>query len=111
MSVFPLDIEKKEDTPERLAALANVPEKLLIYADEFNLIIDALNELNNRDFFVKYGKAVYLQVPANMAEKEPTQGDWAITVNPSGNLWLAQYNGNDANGDPTYTNEREFEKQ
>jgi len=110
MSVFPLDILVKEDTPERLAALADVPAKHVIYATDFNLLVAALNELNARDVFIKSGKAVYLQAPANIAEQEPAIGDWAISVNAAGNLLIAQFNGNNGQGQPTFINEREYEK-
>jgi len=110
MSVFPLDIDTKQDTAERLAALANVPDNLIVFAKDINLIVDALNELNNRDIFIKTGKSAFWQLQENEAEKAPSLGDWAITVNDQGNLLIAQYNGDNSNGDATFINEREFKK-
>jgi len=72
--------------------------------------VDALNELNNRSLFIKKGNLLFLQLPQNQAEKEPSLGDWVITVNTEGNLLIAQYNGEDGNGNSSYINEREFKK-
>src|SRR5680860_262392 len=52
MSVFPIDIQDKEDTPERLLALAAVPLKNKILASEFTTFIKALRELDGRAGFI-----------------------------------------------------------
>jgi len=112
-SVFPLNLATKEDTPERLLALASVPLAQKILATDINLIKQALNELNlsrSTDFFIPFGKVLYLQSNGNVAETEKTVGDWAITVNDNDALVIANYNGDDVNGDPTFTNAREYEK-
>lgn len=112
MSVFPLEIVwPKVDSPERLQALADVPEDQKILADDYNKIIEALNELNSRDVFIKTGKVLYLQSPDNAAQQEPAAGDWAIHVNAAGNFVICQYDGDDIGGDPTFVNEREYQKQ
>lgn len=112
-SVFPLDLVTKTDTPQRVQALVNVPIAQKIMAQDINLIKAALNELNLRsrkDFFIPYGKVLYLQSKDNIAELEKTNGDWAITVNQNDDLVIASYNGDDVNGDATFTNAREYEK-
>lgn len=50
MSVFPLNIAVKEDTPERLLALADVPEVNKILATDINEIVAAIKELHGRSF-------------------------------------------------------------
>lgn len=112
MSQFPLNIVwPKVDTPERLQALAEVPEDHKILAEDYNVIIRALNELNLRVPFIKTGKVLYLQNPLNAAESDPTIGDWAIRVTDDGDFEIAQYNGDDGNGAPTFVNERTYKKQ
>ena len=82
----------------------------MIYAEDFNKLVRAVKELNARDTFIKSGKALYLQAPENIAEQDKTENDWAITVNAAGNLVISQYDGDDADGNPTFKNEREYEK-
>lgn len=55
MSVFPLDIVIKEDTPERLLALANVPVKNKFLADDINEIVAAIKEIHGRALFIEDG--------------------------------------------------------
>ena len=47
-SVFPLDIVQKEDTPERLQALAGLAEKHKYLATDTNKMVAALKELDLR---------------------------------------------------------------
>ena len=62
MSVFPLNIEKKEDHPDKVAALIGVLTKYYLKDDEINKIVTALTELNGRavygEFRVKTGIAL-----------------------------------------------------
>ena len=44
------DIEQKQDSPERLAAIAGKPHNTLIFADEFNKIVSAIKYI--RDNYV-----------------------------------------------------------
>jgi len=53
MSVFPLNIATKEDTPERLLALSSVPEKNKILAEDTNEIVAALKELHARGLYLQ----------------------------------------------------------
>ena len=109
MSVFPLDIVvPKKETEERKQALADVPEDYKISPDDFNLIVEALNELYNRASFIKSGQTLYLQHPDNIVEEEPTTKDWAIRVNAAGILIIAQRSGVDGQGNATFTEGREF---
>jgi hypothetical protein len=55
MSVFPLNIVVKEDTPERLLALAGVPEKNKFLATDMNEVVAAIKELNGRALFITDG--------------------------------------------------------
>ncbi|KAA2218271.1 hypothetical protein [Maribacter flavus] len=50
MSVFPLTIIEKEDSPERLQELADVPLKSKWLASDFNEMRAALIELHGRSF-------------------------------------------------------------
>ena len=52
MSVFPLTIIEKEDSPARLLELANVPLKSKWLAADFNEIRLALLELHGRNFYL-----------------------------------------------------------
>lgn len=52
MSVFPLTIIEKEDSPARLLELANVPLKSKWLASDLNEIRAALIELHGRSFFL-----------------------------------------------------------
>jgi len=62
MSVFPLNIVVKEDTQERLLALASVPEKNKFLADDQNEIVDALKELDGRLKFIADTNGLVWQV-------------------------------------------------
>ena len=52
MSVFPLIITEKEDTPERVITLADVQEKHKFMAVDQNIIIAALKELHARGMYL-----------------------------------------------------------
>lgn len=53
MSVFPLNIVEKTDTPERLLALQHVEEKYKILATDINVIVAAVKELHGRGSYIE----------------------------------------------------------
>ena len=71
MSVFPLNIEKKEDHPDKVAALIGVLTKYYLKDDEINKISDALTELNNRSIKISQSHYALSRTPTN---SELTEG-------------------------------------
>lgn len=55
MTVFPLDIVVKEDTPERLLALASVPVVNKFLATDINEVVAAIKEIHGRALFITDG--------------------------------------------------------
>lgn len=43
------DIGTKKDSPEKLAAVANTPKKFVLFADEFNAIVNYLQDLDETE--------------------------------------------------------------
>ena len=52
MSVFPLTIIEKEDSPARLLELANVPIKNKWLASDLNELVAAIKEVHGRGFYL-----------------------------------------------------------
>lgn len=61
-----LEIELKEDSPEKLIAVNGKPTKYYLFAEEFNSIVDYINSLEQALQVVPFGKGTIYKAQGNL---------------------------------------------
>jgi len=74
MDVF--DIEEKEDSREKLEALANVDTKNILYAEEFNAVVKSAKKAAAK--FIPTTEKFVFKLPGNKDENGLEVGDYVI---------------------------------
>lgn len=74
-----LTIEQKEDSVEKLAAVAGKPTKNYLFAQEFNAVVEKCNELEENKADLVDGKVPAEQLPLVEPETDPVFQAWLAT--------------------------------
>lgn len=72
------DIEKKEDSAEKLAAVAGMNPKNILFATEFNMVVDQVIKNSSRVF--NTGELLTFKLSTNMKDAPLEPADFVVGV-------------------------------